>query len=407
MDTILRKFERRRKAHTIACFTFVAAIGVLYLTNILMRALVYHDSLWELLRDFAAPIVIVSVIYAVDWKYNFSTKLICDYLPSVSMTALCAPVIAFFLAVVSYDPNNDSIDINISFLAMLSMCTAPYALRNVQRACCAIVSEAILFVLLAVQLGNNVAAMVSIISVAATLLVCLPKLKWFNGDEEYVRIKTFVALLILFFGVMTILLIESTGVIDSIVICSFGRPGLGSSRTINAECFAMLKNARIMGSASCNYPMDNIFSNRVYTHILGLSGWLGVFPVIIATVLMITSGIYVSRRSIRVQHYVAVSSLTIIIVQSVAYVLMCCGWDELLFPELSPFLDGGIYTNTVFLLMAACILPPKQKRLLSEEEIEEIVNRMIRGEDEEGIADADCHSQLLNEEIADIEKESI
>lgn len=407
MDTILRKFERRRKAHTIACFAFVAAIGVLYLTNILMRALVYHDSLWELLRDFAAPIVIVSVIYVVDWKYNFSTKLICDYLPSVSMTALCAPVIAFFLAVVSYDPNNDSIDINISFLAMLSMCTAPYALRNVQKACCAIVAEAILFVLLAVQLGNNVAAMVSIISVAAVLLVCLPKLKWFNGDEEYVRIKTYVALLILFFGVMTILLIESTGVVDSIVICSLGRPGLGSSRTVNLECLTMVKNARIMGSTPCNYPMDNIFSNRVFTHILGLSGWLGVFPIIIASLLMITSGIYVSRRSIRVQHYVAVSSLTIIIVQSVAYILMCCGWDKPLFPEISPFLDGGIYANTVYLLMAVCILPPKQKRLLSEEEIEEIVNRMIRGEDEEVIADADCHTQLLNKEIAAIEKESI
>ena len=53
--------------------------------------------------------------------------------------------------------------------------------------------------------------------------------------------------------------------------------------------------------------------------------------------------------------------------------------------------------------MAACILPPKQKRLLSEEEIEEIVNRMIRGEGAEDMGEEDCHAQLLNEEIVDVE----
>lgn len=43
--------------------------------------------------------------------------------------------------------------------------------------------------------------------------------------------------------------------------------------------------------------------------------------------------------------------------------------------------------------MAACILPPKQKRLFSEEEIEEIVNRMLQGETAEGKVEEDCHEQ--------------
>ena len=38
---------------------------------------------------------------------------------------------------------------------------------------------------------------------------------------------------------------------------------------------------------------------------------------------------------------------------------MCAGWDLLLFPEFCPFLDGGCYANTIFLLMAMCILPTR------------------------------------------------
>lgn len=401
MERILKRMERRRKTHTIACYTFIVAIGVLYLTNFVMRAFVYHDTLWVLLRDFAGPIAIVAVIYSLDWTNNYSTKFICDQLPAVSMTAICAPLIAAFLSVLSYEPRNDAIDINISFFAMLSMCTAPYAFRNVQKACCAIVVEAILFVLLAVQLGNNVAAMVTVICVAATLLFSLPKLEWFNGNEKNVRIKTYIALLMLICGFFTVMLIENTGVIESIVICSFGRPGLGSSTTVNTECFAMITNAKLLGGTVIDYPMDNIFSNRVFTHILGLAGWVGVFPIIIATLLMITSGIYLSRRSIRVQHYVAVSSLAIIIVQSIAYLLMCCGWDELLFPELSPFLDGGIYVNTVFLLMAACILPPKQKHLFTDEEIKDIVDRMLHESSEEDDEPESITNNLLTVDTED------
>lgn len=377
MDRIPMRMERHRNTHAIACYTFIAAIGVLYLTNFVMRAFVYHDTFWELLRDFAAPLAIVSVIYAVDWTKNYSTKFICNQLPAVSMTAICAPIIAAFYSVISYKPHNDTIDINISLFAMLSMCTAPYAFKNVQKACYAIVAEALLFVLLAVHLGNNVASMVTVVCVAVTLLLSLPKLKWFIGDEKYPRTKSCIALFMLIYGVYILILLENTGVLESIAICSFGRPGLGSSTTVNTQCFAMLANAKLWGSTAIKYPMDNIFENRVFTYILGMSGWAGVFPVIVADLLMIASGIYLSCKSTRVQHYFAVSFLAIIIVQSVAYVLMCCGWDELLFPEISPFLDGGIYVNTVFLLMEACILPPKQKRPFSKEEIEKRIDRMF------------------------------
>ena len=45
MEEVRRKLSRCESLYTIACYTFLASIGVLYLTNITIRVLVYHDSL--------------------------------------------------------------------------------------------------------------------------------------------------------------------------------------------------------------------------------------------------------------------------------------------------------------------------------------------------------------------------
>ena len=389
-DSRLRRMRRRDLAHRCACYTFIAAIVVLFMTNFAMRTFVYHDTCLELFRDFIFPVVIVALIYSLDWTQNYTTKFIWDQLPAVPMTALATPVVAAFFVCLSYEPYQDSVDYNITLLAATAMTTAPYALKNVQNACCAIVAEAIGFILLAAQLGHNVAAMVTILWVAAMLIFALPKLEWFNGNEEYIKEKTYIALVMLICAAFTLVFIEETRVMESIVICSLGRPGLGSSAAVNDACSDMIINAKWCGSTECLYPMESIVSNRVFAYILCAVGWVGVVPLLLTVALMIASGIYISRRSIRIQHYFAVVFLTIIGVQTIGYIFMCIGWDELLFPEMCPFLDGGFFLNTVFLYMAAKILPPKQKKLLDDEEMDKLIDEIIAemAQEEDSIDDA-------------------
>ena len=363
MEELFRRLERRQRRHRVACYVFIAAVGILYTTNIIMRAAVHHDSVWVLLRDFLLPLVIVAGVYVVDWNNNYSTSLIYTHIPKVKLLAVCAPIVAAFIACTTYEPHKDSVDFWITILAMTSMYIAPYTLRNVQRACIAIVVQAFGFVILAAHLGNNSAAMVTIAFTALVLICCLPKLDWFNGDEENINAKVTVALVTLIAGLLLLLLIEDTGVLEAIFISSLGRPGLGSSAFLNQQCANMLTEARFVGPVSLDYPVDGLFADRVLTYILAQGGWLAVIPILLAMVLLITSGIYLCRRSIAIQYYISVSFLAVMTIQSVGYLLMCAGWDKLLFPELAPFLAGGFHVNTLFLLMAICILPPKQKGL--------------------------------------------
>lgn len=389
-DGALKYIRRRRLAHSVACWTFVAAIAVLYLTNFAMRAFVYQDSLLELFQNFICPIVFVGAIYVVDWKHCYTTKFVCDQLPAVPMIALAAPILAAFFACVFHDPQRDTIDFCITLLASLAMATAPYALRNVQKACCVICVEAIGFILLAARLGYNSAAIVSILVVAAMLILALPKLDWYLPDESHIKRKIQLALAMLILSFLTVLSIEDTQVQESFVICSYGRPGLGSSAAVNKACSDMLTNAKWIGTADCAYPMDGVFSNRVLTYILGRLGWIGVVPLLLAVLLMITSGIYISRRSIRVQHYFAVVFLTIISVQTIGYLTMCAGCDELLFPELCPFLDTDMFLNGMFLYMATKILPPKQIKLPDdfltdlEQKLDDMLNDDVEEDEENG-----------------------
>lgn len=363
MDELLMRMRRGLRRQRIAYFVFIAAIGILYITNLVVRTFVYGDDVLELLRDFAVPLAIASCVFAVKWRTTCSFDLLYTFVPKIKLLAILAPLIVVLASYFIFDPNKDSIDFNITVLAMTSMCITPYVLRNVPRTCIAIVIQTVVFILLAANLGNNTAAAVTIICIAAVLICYIKKLTWINGKEKHVIAKVIVALIILWAASLLLIVIPATGVARAFYISSLGRPGLGSSATVNQQCANMLASASFVGSTPIDYPADNIFANRVVTYILSQGGWLAVAPILLALVLVITSGIYLCRKSISIQYYISISCLTVIAVQIVGYLLMCAGWDALLFPELCPFLNGGCYANTIFLLMSVCILPQRPMKL--------------------------------------------
>lgn len=358
MSIMFGKKQRRRR---IACYTFIAAIAVLYITNFVLRAFVYHDGILKLLEDFIFPLCVVSSIYAVDWRKDYSTNLIYKHIPKMKILAVCAPVVATFLSFLTCPSGKDSVDFCIIVFAMTSMYIAPYALRgSIQKTCIAIVAQAVWFFVLAANLNNNTAAMVTIAATAVILLLCLPKLTWFIGREAHIRGKVTVAVIMLVVALLCTLMIKQTRTLEAFFISSMGRPGLGSSAFVNRKCLEVFANAKLVGGIAMDYYPDAIFSNRVLTFILANAGWAALAPILLALILMISSGVYLCRRSIAIQYYISVAFLSVLTVQTVGYVLMCLGWDELLFSELCPFLDSGCYANILFLLMAVCILPPKQ-----------------------------------------------
>lgn len=363
MDELLMRMKRGLRRERIAYFVFAAAIGALYITNFVMRTFVYGDNVLELLWDFAIPLVIASCVFAVKWRTNYSLTLLHTFIPQIKMLAILVPLVAVLASFFTFASDKDSIDFNITVFAMTSMCITPYVLRNVPRTCIAIVIQTVVFILLAANLGNNTAAIVTIICIALVLICYLKKLTWINGKEEYVIAKVIVALIILWTVSLLLIVIPTTGVARAFYISSLGRPGLGSSAIVNQQCASMLASASFVGSTPIDYPADNIFANRVVTYILAQGGWLAAAPILLALMLVITSGIYLCRKSISIQYYISISCLTVITVQIVGYLLMCAGWDVLLFPELCPFLDGGCYANTIFLLMAVCILPQRPMKL--------------------------------------------
>lgn len=357
MSNIFGRKQRRRR---IACYTFIAAIAILYISNFAIRCFVYRDGITTLLEDFLLPLCIVSCIYGTDWRKDYSTNLIYRHIPKIKLLAFCAPVVATFLSFISCPYGRDSVDFGIVIFAMTSLYISVYALKgSIEKTCIAIVAQAVWFFVIAAHLKNNTAAMVTIAVTAVILLLCLPKLTWFHS-ESHCRRKTMVAVIMLVFALVCTLMIEETGTLEAFYVSSMGRPGLGSSIFVNRKCLEVFTNAKLVGSIATDYYPDAIFANRVLTLILANAGWLALIPISLAVILLISSGIYLCRRSIAIQYYISVSFMTVMTVQTVGYVLICLGWDALLFSELCPFVDSGCYANTLFLFMAVCILPPKQ-----------------------------------------------
>ena len=359
MEMILERYGRRKR---IVCYVFIAAIGVLYAANFILRAFAGIDGVLKLAWNYGFPLVVVSGIYILDWNKQYSSNLLYHYIPKLEMLAFCVPAVMAFLGYVGGVSETYHIDFSLTVFAMTSMCITPYALRNVQRSCVAIVIQTVVFILIAAKVGNNTAAMVTIVATAVALICCLPKLNWLYPDEEYHVAKVIIALVTLFAIILLLVLIQETGILKAFYVSSLGRPGYGSSALVNQQCRDMVANAKFIGSTPIVYPPDGIFAHRDITYILSQCGWLAVAPILLAMLLMITCGWYLCHKSFVIHTYISVAFMAVITVQTVGYVLMCAGWD-LLFPELCPFLDGDFYTNTLFLLMAVCVLPSKRKSL--------------------------------------------
>ncbi len=363
MESLLKRVMRDVRRHKIASWTFAAAISLLYLANLAIRIFVFEDSAWELVCNFLFPPVVAFCFWGLDRMYRVSTRLFGIYIPKFKILALCAPAIAALLSIMACGHTYDWVDFNIILLGAGSMCLTVYALSNAQHASIAIVVQAAGFVWLAARLDYNTAAMVSIPAIALVLLFCIPM--WHRKDysrwQHWVTAAlSAVALLSIFF---LLLILEETQVRNAFWIASMGRPGLGSTTWVAQECSRMLTEARFVGAVPLDYDPANIFSHRVLAYILSQGGWLALIPVLLALILMISSGIYLCHRNMTFGYFASVASMAVIAFQTVGYLLTCIGWDELVFCEISPFLDGGYLVNTVFFMMALCILSPRLKFL--------------------------------------------
>ena len=361
LENVKRSAKRRHLLDICACCAFVAAIGFSYCANFLIQAVVYQDSFWDLFFHFACPICAVVCLYIVECEKGYLSGFLCRQLPKAPIVAYAAPVIAALVGYIYCEKG-----ISILLLSTLAMAIAPYAFRYcVEKALCLIVVEAVGFILLAVRLEDNISAMVVAFVVAAVLISAIPKLQWFHR-EKYVKQKSRVALAMLICAVLLLFFIEDSGVQEAIIARSAGRPGLGSSLATDRICREVLANAKWIGAADVNYAIESVCVNRLFTLVLGTCGWLGVLPLLIACVLVISSGIYICRKSIRTRRYLAVAFMTLIAVQMISYILLCVGID-LFFPEICPFF-GEYFMNIAFLIMAMIILPPKKKKIMQNNE---------------------------------------
>ena len=357
---VIQPAKRHQLLNNCVFCVFVVATGVLYLATFLIRAFLYHDSLLELLFHFVCPVCAVVSLYIVECEKGYLSGFICRQLPKAPIVAYAAPIIAGLLGYVYC--KNEMVDFSILFFSTLAMAIVPYAFRYcVEKALCLIVIEAVWFIILATRLEYNISAMVVAFVVAAILVSTVPKLQWFHR-ERHVKQKSRVALVTLICVVLLLFFIEDSGVQEAIIVCSAGRPGLGSSLTIDRICREVLANAKWIGAADVKYAIEDVCVNRLFTLVLGTCGWLGVLPLLIACVLVISSGIYICRKSIWPLRYLAAAFMTLIAVQMVSYLLLCAGID-LHFPEIFPF-SGGYFMNTVFLIMAMIILSPKKKKIM-------------------------------------------
>ena len=350
------KYLRDSKRRKIAGAVFIAAILILYITNALIRAFAYHDGVWQVLWDFLPGLLLGGSLFLTGWLHEEGERALAR-LRNVSMMAVFAPALATFFSFLTYQPDHDQIDIWISIFAMLSMCVTPCALRNLQTAWMAILAQAVWFVLLAAYLGSNVASIVTIFLAALVLTWQIPKRSWRWVLEGNKKSKMSMTLITLLIAAFVLVAIRETGVAESIVFATLGRPGLNSSAAVNRECTRMLQTAKLFGPTPNGCYPQVIFENRVLTLILAEAGWLALVPVLLATIAMLSSGIFLCCKQRDTRCHWSAAFMTVIAVQTAGYILMCAGWDELLFPELCPFLDGGMSINALFLVMAAWLLP--------------------------------------------------
>lgn len=357
MSNIVEPAMRELKRKRLVSVLFVASLAVLYLTNLAIRIFVYRDGLWQLLWDFFPAVALGASAYVSDW-FHYDGSAALRKLKNWRPVHVFAPLMAALLSLLSYEPGYDRVDYAIVVYGVISMCLCVYACKELQSAYLTILAQTVGFMLLAVYLGSNVAAMVTFFLVGIVLICQAHKKHWrwqFDKHKKGSRILTLSALTV---AGCLLVLIPETGVLDAIDLVTRGRPGLGSSAAVNRECTQVLLTAKLVGPISENAATGGLLTNRVYTQLLAMGGWLAVLPSLLATVTVLVTGIWLYTKQYDDRAHCSAAFLTMLAVQFAGYLLMCAGWDELLFAEICPWLDGGSQVNNLFMLMAAWLLPP-------------------------------------------------
>ena len=348
---VMAYLNRRQKLHRVAGIAFIASIVMLYLGSLAVRVLILPASIGELLWDFLMPLpILCSFYFSKQWK-QLSAKFFQQMLPTMPLAAVVIGVLAFLMASMVRDP------FQISLLAAIGMAVTVTAIHiHSAQAGVLIVAEAMAFMLLAAK-TETAAAIVSIAIVAATLLLVLPKLNYM-GARRKSKANRVLCLALLVLGTLTLVVQTETGILKAFVVSAMGRPGFGSSASVNAACRTILENAKLIGGIDIGYA-DHLLAHRELTLLLEKAGWIAAMAIQGALATMIVSGIYLLWRCYRYKFYCGAAAMAMLALQSLGYCLMCGGWDKLLFAEFMPF-GGSFGQNTLCLLMAAVILPSWQ-----------------------------------------------
>ena len=385
MFNMIERIMKKQKSKRMVSLLFVISLAVLYLTNLAIRIFVHQDSFWQLLWDFLPAVVMGASVYVSDW-FHYDGAAALGKLKNWRLLQIFIPLTAALLSLLSYTPGYDRVDYAIVVYGVVSMCISIYTCKDLQSAYMTILWQTIAFMLLAVYLGSNVAAMVTFFLVGIVLICQAHRQHWRWRFDERKRGSRILALTALTLAGCLLILIPETGVLDAIDLVTRGRPGLGSSATVNRECTEVLLTAKFVGPISEDALTNGLLTNRGFTRLLAVGGWLAVLPSLLATVTVLVTGIWLCAKQTDNRAHCSAAFLTMMAVQFVGYGLMCAGWDELLFAEICPWLDGSSQVNNLFMMMAAWLLPPAEDlfpRLCVPEEYEEDDNETSEISDEE------------------------
>ncbi len=358
------KIKKYGQLQTVASYIFACFVLLLLTVNLLLRIFVFHDSIWTLLLNFAAPFGVTAVLWALEQKHEPIGRLLVDILPVYKVVGLLIPALAVVFSIL-WEPEGEDINYFLTLLAAMSLCAVPYILNDIRKANIAIIAQTVGFVLVAADMENT-AAIVSIFFISATILSCPPKSVGSLKDDRRLSIQAILSVATLVLVMVALYFLEFTGIAEAFWVSSLGRPSLGSADVTNRACSYILKEAKFSGSTLNEFLLAGLYGNRYWALILAISGWIGIIPWLLAVILMISSGVAICSTRRGGKHYYRITFLAFICIQTVGYLLTNGGWDTLVFPEISPFLCGRLVENTVFLTMAVSILPLRERLLLTK-----------------------------------------
>lgn len=357
---------RRRQVWAQNIFGF--SFSALYAVNMLIHIAIWKTPFWDILANMVWPAATVGSLYYLGWerKMCFMKSVRWPVLWN-ALTVVSATVLCWFFH------DEDDIGLVTSMLPVFVLCWVPYLYdRNVGHAMAAVVITGLLLIVLSSLLPYNTAAIVVIAITTIGILWAFPSLDWRycltdeTSEGEGLRRKRLIASL----AFLTILFVMANTPLlkDAFELAAMGRPSLGSSAYWNDQCQLVFFRANWVGAARMEFG-PNSFRDRAFTAILAHYGWLAFGCVMILVVMILLSGGYLAAKRFHIQKFYIVGSYSLMALQIIGSLITCCGYDSLLFAEVTPLMSDQFLTNTAFLLTCAIVLPPKQKRIREDEDI--------------------------------------